>query len=225
MDRCHFRGVPGDPGQRGRGRAHPVADDLSPRERDAGAGSLPRVPARGVAPLARAGLALVRDIASRIRFPWRSPRLLSRGPREIPSSWKKLSWSAVERGFASVSLPGTVADVFESGSTVSANGPGAIPDFRPHRQGCAARRGPAVANDGPALTMSRTQIQCKRRWAILHQTQEVPPSRRRSLRLSASWFPHFRLGLVQRNRHPHLAEHRRRGDEMLLRLLALADSP
>ena len=79
---CHFRGVPGDPGQRGRGRAHPVADDLSPRERDAGAGSLPRVPtsrcrASRPGPASPSCVTLHR----RIRFPWRSPRLLSRGPR------------------------------------------------------------------------------------------------------------------------------------------------
>src|SRR5215510_9476147 len=35
----------------------------------------------------------------------------------------------------------------------------------------------------------------------------------------------FRLGLFQPVRHPHLAVHRRRGGEMLLRLLALARAP
>src|SRR5262245_11537829 len=35
-------------------------------------------------------------------------------------------------------------------------------------------------------------------------------------------FPHLRLRLLQPVRHPHLAVHRRRGGEMLLRLLTLA---
>mgnify|MGYP003694201217 CR=1 FL=1 len=35
----------------------------------------------------------------------------------------------------------------------------------------------------------------------------------------------FRLRLLSQNRHPHLAVHRRRGGEVLLRLLALARAP
>ena len=37
--------------------------------------------------------------------------------------------------------------------------------------------------------------------------------------------PHLRLGLLQPEPHVHLAVHRRRGGEVLLRLLALARAP
>src|SRR2546422_8502765 len=37
--------------------------------------------------------------------------------------------------------------------------------------------------------------------------------------------PHLRLGLLQPEPHVHLAVHRRRGGQMLLRLLALAGAP
>src|SRR5215510_7188224 len=46
----------------------------------------------------------------------------------------------------------------------------------------------------------------------------------RSMR-SRAQFHHLRLRLLQPIRHPHLAVHRRRGGEMLLRLFALAPAP
>src|SRR5262249_20611648 len=44
-------------------------------------------------------------------------------------------------------------------------------------------------------------------------------------RVNSGQFRHLPLRLLQPIRHPHLAIHRRRGGEVLLRLLALARAP
>ena len=46
-----------------------------------------------------------------------------------------------------------------------------------------------------------------------------------SLELFLAPLSHLGLGLLQPVRHPHLAEHRRRGGEMCLCLVALAGAP
>ena len=135
----------------------------------------------------RAGLALVRDIASEDQVPVALAETIVEKAAGNPFFLEELTWSAVaERGTPpACRSPGRSQTCCESGSTVSANGPGATPSPALIGRDAPLAGAPPSPTTGRAATMSRTQIQCKGRWAIPHQTQEVPRSRRLHYRLSA----------------------------------------
>ena len=128
MDRSHLRRVPGDPGQRGRRRADLVADDLPSGERAAGLAHS-HVSQLAVSRLSpRASLALVRDIASADQVPVSLAEAIVEKAAGNAFFLEELTWSAVtERGHSgSKSVRHGRRHVASPGSTVFANGPGAV---------------------------------------------------------------------------------------------------
>src|SRR5262245_20089075 len=79
--------------------------------------------------------------------------------------------------------------------------------------------GPAPAGVAPMAAIRTTSVTAKTTRTVLMASAST------ARHVSSGQFRHLPLRPLQPIRHPHLAVHRRRGGEMLLRLLALARAP